>query len=339
MFLNKDMTKVKYDYSTAVFNCNYSCNDSCSFCFNANHLNQSPEISLVDVKDNYYYVKNKYDIKKVIISGGEPSLYSNFWEMMDFFYNQIQNDVAPSLNTNSIIFSSEKEYKKLFNLLNNCKNPQKQISISFSTVSSLKNPNQKEKLKIQGVKNTIKAGLLSRSKTLVIVIITKDNYKILPEIAEFLINLNQQYAYKNAKPLQIQLRNPYLGKRRDTEWMNNLQMRNTFSKNFLETLPFIILFIQKIINTQLLLSLTNIPLCLLKNDINYTFLKKKYKKSALELRMNIDFNSQFSKILPKLFNGEVDTLEICKGCKISKICNKIQPTYLEKGIIKILSPF
>ncbi len=326
-------------YTSAIFNCNYSCNDVCKFCFNAKNLNKGSEISLEDVKENYYYVKGKYNVKKIIISGGEPSLYSSFWEMMDFFYNQTEADVVPSLNTNSIKFSSKSEYKHLVELLKKSPKKKKQISISFSTVSSLKKPSQREKQKIAGVENTIKAGLKSMSRTLVVIIITKDNYKILPEIADFLINLNARYTAESDNNLCLQIRNPYFGKRGDSNWMDQKQINATLNSTFSEILPYLKQFLDKILKSEIRLSLNNIPLCALLPVMPLNKIKRiSGNKESVERRLPIDYQSLFSRIKPRLYMGDNQYYPECKKCNLYKNCSKIQPAYLERGYIKNLTP-
>jgi len=77
-------------------------------------------MSLKEIRDNYHYMKKKYDIKSVILTGGEPTLHSEFWKIMDFFYNEVDSDIAPSLNTNSLRFSEKNEADKLTRFLTKC---------------------------------------------------------------------------------------------------------------------------------------------------------------------------------------------------------------------------
>ena len=319
--------------TTAIFNCNYSCNDTCDFCFNKNFLNQTPELTLEEIKNNYFYLEKKYGLDDIIISGGEPSLYSSFWEMMDFFYNHININTRPSLNTNSLLFSDEKLAKKLFNVLDNSNNPRKQLSLSFSSVNTWTDSfNGIEKMKVEGVKNTIHAGLMSNSRILVPVIITKSNYKILPKIASFLVSEYHRVG-RTKSNFTVQLRNLYLGDR----WMTKDQEKKTLPTSFSEVQPYVTEFINIILESKDLdLYLQNIPLCLIQDKVDVFSFKKKYKKKK-ELRMNVDVSRQFSSISVQKFMN-VKQNEICSHCLLQNFCSKAQSKYLKNGFFGELKP-
>lgn len=322
--------------TTLIFNCTYNCNDNCDFCFTTKKINKKiPEISLKDIKNNYYYLEKKYNINKIIISGGEPSIHSEFWELMNFFYNEIDTNIRPSLNTNSIIFADKNNFKKLVNILKNSINPHKQISLSFSSIKNIKKPSLIESKKIAGFKNTIKAALISDTQAYIVVCITKQNYKTLEDIAKFIaITVNQ---HKNKQNIIIQLRSLYLG----PKGLTNQQESQCSPKNFKQVYPYVIKFIKQILKEEkFILNFYNIPLCLIKKDINISNLLKKTKYGTLseDKRIMINHNEQLSKVSIGVYQGKPD-IEICKNCFIKNQCNRIQQEYLNKGKVIELFPF
>jgi MoaA/NifB/PqqE/SkfB family radical SAM enzyme len=135
--------------TTATFNCNYNCNDDCNFCFNKELLNRTPLMTLDETRENYEHIMKRFDIRNIIISGGEPSLHPDFWRLMVFFYYKIDHSIRPALNTNGILFSNTKLTEKLAKLIRLSPLPRKQISLSFSNIAHPYHPkDKKEQMKI-----------------------------------------------------------------------------------------------------------------------------------------------------------------------------------------------
>ena len=327
---------MEYDFASAIFDITYKCNDECRFCFNKAHINKSPEMSLEEIKENYYYVKEKYNIKGVIISGGEPACHTEFWGMMDFFYNEVGEEIMPSLNTNSVAFADKKMANKLRDFLTAAKSMRKCLSLSLSTIEGRGTDIEKKKLK--GIKNAILACLHSNTYVVVIVMVSKKNYSELPNILDYLIGIVNDYNKKtnNSKRIDIQLRMPYIGK----EYLTEEQHIDGVPKNFSKVKPGIVNFIKKALNSNVIyLKLYNIPLCLINDEVPIHKLKKKYEVLPTEVRMKINFMKQKDKIKPGLFHGDAVLLKYCVNCLYKSECNKIQKEYITRSIIPNLVPF
>ena len=67
----------------------YRCNDNCVFCFNQKHINKSPELSLAEIKRKFADACRRWPVSRVLLTGGEPTLHPQFWEIMDFFYKNV----------------------------------------------------------------------------------------------------------------------------------------------------------------------------------------------------------------------------------------------------------
>ena len=99
----------KDNLATAVINTTYLCNDNCQFCFNKKLINKAPSLSFKEICKKYKIAKKKWNIRQVILSGGEPTLHPEFFEIMNFFLNQTKTQI--SLNTNGLKFT-EKYFAK-----------------------------------------------------------------------------------------------------------------------------------------------------------------------------------------------------------------------------------
>ncbi|MCF7861533.1 PQQ-binding-like beta-propeller repeat protein [Candidatus Woesearchaeota archaeon] len=326
----------EYDLATAIYDITYKCNDKCTFCFNQKQINVDKEMSLKDIKHNFNYVKKKYSVTSVILTGGEPTLHSDFWGVMKFFYKEAGADISPSLNTNGLIFTDDEKAARLKKLLASSCN-KKVLSISISTIENTLKLSDYEINKFKGVKNTILAGLESDTKVIVVITITKKNYKAISSVAERIIEILDGFNKKhglNAK-IVIQLRLPYIGQ----YYLTEKQHKENVPEKFSDVQHNIVSAIKKILSNQLLvLRLFNIPLCLLKEDINIDRLRKQYNYMGEELRMKVSHERQFEKIRPNLFHRDAVKLKYCSDCILKFECNKIQNLYIEKGIVKSLKP-
>ena len=323
----------KYQKTTGVFNITYSCNDHCDFCFNLKDINVSPFLSLDKIRDNYFYLQRKYGLDHVIISGGEPSLHPHFWEVMDFFYNQVDQDISVALNTNSLPYQDDKKRDDLCDFLMRCSLPKKQLSLSLSTVRSVDRPSRYDQNKLAGVAATIKAGLDSETRSLIVLAITKQNYKALPDLAQFLVNELAQFSEK--KQLNVQLRGLFI----DSLCMTENQIQKTLPESFSHIYPFLIECINILKScSQINLKLFNIPLCLIQQDVDIEYFKTKKKRIYMERRYEVDFKNQFSHVEPYIYHESVYDVDDCKKCILNTVCNGIQKEFLDRKYIKKLEP-
>ena len=327
----------EYETATVLFDVTYKCNDNCAFCFNQKNINKNRELSLHEIKDNFYYVKNKYDVKSIIITGGEPTCHSDFWGMMDFLYNQTGTNMQPSLNTNALIFEDENEAEKLRKFLSESTSSNKIISISVSSIKHTKKLTAYEKQKLRGVENAIIAGLDSGTQVLTVVMIDKTNYKTAPFIAEFLSDIITKFNKKNGtyKSISIQLRLPYIGR----YYMTEEQMKKCVPSKFSTIKPNIVSFIKKIQKNQgISLRFFNIPFCLFKDSIPVESLLNKIEYMSEELRIKVSPERQMESITSNLYFKESTKTEDCSDCFWKHKCNKIQKEYLDRKIVPNLRP-
>ena len=88
-----------------IINLDKICNQDCLFCFQWNHKqNIHPTLSTL--------LESIVDVDRVDLFGGEPTVYNNFFELLDFL---CKNQIKISLATNMIRFS-EKDFFDRFKI-------------------------------------------------------------------------------------------------------------------------------------------------------------------------------------------------------------------------------
>lgn len=315
--------KSRVHFTTAVIDTTYRCNDNCVFCFNQKLINKAPELSFLEMKKKYQAATKKWKIHQIILSGGEPTLYPEFWKMMDFFYNK--NKALVSLNTNSLRFNDEDFSSEMISFLKKARNRKRAFSLSLSSVNNFPAKTVKEKLKLNGVANALKVAAASQTELMAVIIITKTNYKILPQLVNFL----GQHAKSRVK---LQMRGLYLNNSMTAE-----QKSKVVPKDFVK----IHTFIEKSILTALSYSnlniqLFNIPLCYFRNFGKLPDLLARIKPLSNEQRIKI---KQGKPVKGRLFHKETWDRPECSGCALEFKCAKIQTEFLQKYNYPPLIPF
>ena len=326
----------KFDnVSTVVVAPTYNCNDICTFCFSEKYLNKSPTLSMDQVREYYECVAEKHDIDNVIITGGEPSVYPQFWELMDYFYNEVGENIRPALNTNSLRFADKLEANKMQEFLKNCKSERRQLSLSLSTVNNFADLETYEKKKIAGFTRLVEAGLKTDTNLTLVIIVTKKNYKTLPYLARFLSKIID---YKSHSQVRLFLRYPFAG----APYMTQKQMDEDIEYDFSKVSPFISLFLNAVIQIpNLSINLFNLPLCHFKNslDLNDEAVRNKFFATKMENRIRINFKFDKNNIEGSVFHEDISQIDACNTCSFQEHCSRVQQKYLDMGVFETLYPF
>ena len=302
------------DFTTAVIDTTYRCNDNCAFCFNQRFINQSPDISLAEIKRKYREANRKWKITQVILSGGEPTLNPEFWEMMDFFYNHTKS--STSLNTNSLRFNDADFSAQMVTFLQKVRKKSKMFALSLSSVDHFPGKTLKEKLKLSGVAKGLAIAAASEVGVMVIIIVTKTNYKILPQLVNFIA--------QNAKQkIQLQLRGLYLD-----GMMNPQQEMKLVPRSFAELRPYIEKAMEIALDCPDIQPLLfSIPLCYFHDWPRLSELMRQVLPLPRERRIKIKEGKEPT---ARLFQEATWSRPECKGCILDSRCNKIQKDFLEK---------
>jgi len=87
----------------------YGCNQKCDFCCFSSIKNR--QMTKKEVFSNLDFIFNKRQINTFILSGGEPTIYCYFWEILDYLKRKKVKNII--IHTNAIKLSSEAFVKKL----------------------------------------------------------------------------------------------------------------------------------------------------------------------------------------------------------------------------------
>lgn len=157
----------------------YSCNNNCRFCGEGENrcLGDRPTDEIkreLELRGNY--------AQEVVLTGGEPTLRKDIFELI--YYAKKLGFSLIQLQTNGRMFSYEDFTKKMSEIdklqyFISIHGHNSQLHDSLTRVSGSFSQTT------QGIKNLKKYGSFIITDT----VITKQNYKFLPEIAKFLISL------------------------------------------------------------------------------------------------------------------------------------------------------
>ncbi len=330
---------MKSEITTAVFYITYTCNDTCEFCFVKDDLNRLPDMTLEAIQENFYYLKKKHQLQRVILSGGEPTLHPQIEDILTFFTQQ--EDISISLNTNGLIFADPKTSQKIINVFQTGKEQKlktkRAIALSCSNINEYPPKSPLSQKKLQGIKEALKRAVQTNVKPLIVITITQQNYKNLPQLTQQICETYTKTtkSHPPKSPLRIILRNLYLG-----NWMSKTQKEKTTINGYQTITSKVNETLELILSRpRINLGLFNLPLCYFQNETFFPKLIQKIEPPIREDRIHINQKKQLLSASPTPFHPETWKNEQCKNCPLSNICQRIQPEYLAKNNFPPLTPF
>jgi len=328
------LKKLDNQIVTAIINPTYQCNDICKFCFAEDRLHITPDLTLSELKENLAYVRKKYGVNHIIISGGEPTMYPYFWEMMDFLYNQ--STLSVSLNTNSLRLASPAFAKQLQTFFQKAKNTKKNIALSCNTIDHYPPHTPLEKTKLKGFLNAVRLSWKSNMRPHVIITVTKTNCHALPQLMQTIVDETKKHGGSTPQKIRLTLRGLYVGR-----FMNAQQKAATIPLEFIKLIQSIAQAIRVACHKGQIhaLNLFNLPLCYFRHLPELPQLINIFREPAHEIRMLIDSQTKTSKIKAKPFHEENWDPPSCQKCRVKDSCGKIQNEYIEKYQYPELIPF
>lgn len=96
------------DFRVAWVNLNRNCNMHCRFCYAGNRLSDTDVMDIKKIEQMIEILK-EHEIKKVLILGGEPTLYSDLEKVIMLLE---KNNIKIGLQTNGLLLNNDK-WKKL----------------------------------------------------------------------------------------------------------------------------------------------------------------------------------------------------------------------------------
>lgn len=181
-----------------LFTINSQCNDHCKFCIKSDFINEgSSDLTLNEIKKNYFLIKDKFKIRHVSISGGEPTLHPQIFEILNFFKKE---KVGVHMVTNLLKFNEKLFLKRIQSYFTK---PGNRIMVS---VNDLPDFSKTADLRIRGLIKLLRAGC----NLATITVVYRDNIKHLPNLALLLKNLFRKYPPKDEKSYLMELRSLYV---------------------------------------------------------------------------------------------------------------------------------
>ncbi|MBC8294809.1 MAG: radical SAM protein, partial [Pelagibacterales bacterium] len=240
----KEAIKFKKEGVAALFKITANCNDNCNFCIERKYTKKGlKDLSLKEIKDNFNYLKNNFNLDYVIITGGEPTLHDNFFEIFDYFNKE---KIEFRVITNLLCFNNKSFLKKTLHYFSSNKKNKIIGSINSLPINKI------EKERMSGLENFLEYKL----PIMLIVVITNNNLKLLPDLITYLYKLFKKYHYKK---INIEFRLIYVG---DT-------LKSLLEKSLPKDFKEIKKYVQKAIKTADLLGVNiifwNFPLCYINN--------------------------------------------------------------------------
>ena len=308
---------------TLFFKITYLCNDSCPFCLVYNHRQRGvPVLSFDDIVRNTRYFLKKYDISRIVVTGGEPSTHPDFFKILKYFRSKT---IPVNLITNAVNFSSEKFLLKTKKTLFN--DSQDINIISFSLNDYPRDNNTKNILtkRVKGIANLAKSGIPCAG----IVTIFKDNVKKIDRIVEFIIYLKEKDKI-NLKCLDLRML--FLGK----GFMPRKVEKEVLPYDFEEVKDSLEIALNCLKKNNIEYNLWNFPLCYLKYP-------KLHKNRGVEKRIKdsvfiIDTNYQLENYILHNWKDYLKSHFECKKCKLTDYCGGIVTDYIERYNYPKLQP-
>lgn len=305
------------------------CYVNCNFCREYEFRKKNyPPLTLEEVKKNYFYFKNKYkNIDYIILSGGEPTLHPQFFEMLDFAKKE---GVGFRFDTNLIKFNEKEFFEKLKSYFSDFKTKkQEKLTKIIVSINDLPSFSKIARLRARGLIKAVKA----RLPLIVSTVIYGENVKFIPRLVIYIRNLFQKYAMDI--PLRIDFRLVYL------DGPHPALLKKALPLNFLELKKKVEEAINLINPPIDEVNLWNFPLCYLDS-----FGRTKYKKYEGSQRRRQKFKYICIKVHHKaqFDRAEIRDQEklklhqICRKCCLRNFCSGIDKEYIQNYGYPPLTP-
>ncbi len=304
-------SKIKLNYIEKETNLcvGFSCNNKCLFCCEEHNKGVKDKTTKQIMKD--ILNAKKRGVSRMVLTGGEPTIRKDIFKWIHFAKKQGFKEIF--IITNGRLCSNMEFCKKLeraglthilFSLNGSC-------SETHDTLTQV--PQSFEQI-IKGIKNIKKLNSISTVNNTVI---TKINYKDLPNIANLLVDLQIDY-------FEFIFVNPY-GFSKD----NFDKIVPTYS----EIIPYLHKAIDIGIKSNTKVTAESIPFCFMQGYEKYmTELSMAPIREKLMPQTNI-YNLNESRKKHVKIKGA-----ICKNCKYYSVCEGIWTEYAKHRGFKELKP-
>ncbi len=298
---NKD-SKTPY---IGLFIITSQCNDHCKFCIKSEFIKkQVPELTLEEIKKNYFFLKKSFNLHHIVLSGGEPTLHPQIFEILDFFEEE---GVPTHLITNLLRFNEKKFLDKLLSYFYRG-GPKRKNQIEGS-INDLPGVSKNARLRMSGLEKVIKHQLPIE----IITVIYRHNVEFLPKLVHFVKNLFQKHSSSNLSFSWIsawEFRSLYIPETPADMLEKFLptgfsQLKEAVEKsiNILNASPSIKTIIRRL------------PLCYFKNFSHLNAEVMKNRISHPNIWVDKDYQLEKAKV------SSIKRFDVCLKCRLSDVCS------------------
>lgn len=312
---DKELLDCRFNRNAILFKIISRCNDSCIFCTEYDNMHLAKEdLSFEEIKQNYEFLKNRLGIDYVILSGGEPTLHPNIFKIIDYF--KAQGTVFKVI-TNAIKLNDENvllNYKKAFSGFND--REQERSSTSIISINDLSGCSINARRRIDGLKKAMSVNL----PLMITVVIYKDNYLHLQEIAKTLKYIYKEYGFYNN--LYIELRLAYI---------KNIELssvRKYVSENFFKLKENVKKALSVLDISGVNLILWNFPFCYLGGSFKPGRISARLRLKRRYIKISKEF--QFDDAKVRNWEFYLKNYDECNFCKFKEDCGGIEYDYIKK---------
>lgn len=309
----------------------YRCLDNCSFCFIKPALRKKPnELSLDEIKANLSYFEKKYQLRDIVLVGGEPFLYKDIIPLMEFLWDRYilkQKTKGFLIATSALKCSSIEFTRYLKKFFKSDSNISSCLQISLNSFSP---KDRFFKQKKSAILNLAKEKISVRY----ILVFTRYNMEDIKKATDFLIDVFlNYYSNLNSRNFVVELRIPF----------NPINLVSNKKRKFVPEASVFLKSFQDVsslfLKNHVLIGIRNIPFCYLK-EYNRAVLGNIYKTNAKMLIARINKWRQLDKALVSSYNSEKWGIQKkCDPCRFREKCNGIDPIFIKKIKYPSLKPF
>lgn len=287
----------------------YECNHNCSCCPCTKLERKTSSLCIEDIK-NIIDIMISQDIEHIVLSGGEPTIHKNFFEILSYLRSK---NIYISLLSNGDKFSDHNMVQMLYDNIDN-----KKFTITTTLHSHVAQYHEKANSSSGSFKRTI-SGLHSLiDKNISITIkhcITGENYVSLKNFVEFIFN-----EFPKKIPLQISGLD-FCGI--DDPKSKNIVSFVDIGPHLEKTFDAIELFPYS--DEKRMVYCINIPLCIVDPYYWKYFLRKKNNSYTYYASPSYDSNKYIKDVPNDIGNFSSK----CKDCLVQTICDGMYKSVLD----------
>ena len=310
---------MKKEEACLLFKITYRCNDECPFCIayeqRRDHL---PDLSFENVIKNYEFFSKKFNISRIVFTGGEPTLHPEFVNILKYFKEQ--KSIIVNFVTNAINFGNKEFLEKISPLfLDEPKNKNNYLVFSANDYP-LKDPKRNSiiKKRINGIINLMQSKLPLEC----IITISKDNSAFSHEIVKFLVDMKNKY---DSNLRRVEFKMLYI------EFTPNYLLNNTLPDSFGEIKLSLEKAIECLRHNGIHYYFWNLPLCYLSSPIDHKNIlaEERIEKKMVMPEILIDAEHQYESFISINFQKYLKCHSECDKCSLKNCCGGIDPAYLK----------